>query len=189
MNIDSVNSSLYLPIASARSETVARDQTEPGPARTQKNELSDEEKAQVQELKRIDREVRAHEQAHAAAGGGHVTGGPTYEYTTGPDGRLYAVAGEVGISTSPVSGDPEATIQKMRQVRAAAMAPGDPSAQDRSVAAQAAATEAQAQQELARSKRSEQSDQSTEQISPGPLEAYRQAQEASVENPLFDLIA
>ena len=100
------------------------------------NELSDQERQAVAKLKATDREVRAHEQAHATAGGQHA-GAPSYEYQRGPDGRQYAVGGEVPIDTSPVPGDPEATIDKMEVVKRAALAPAEPSGQDRSVAAQA----------------------------------------------------
>lgn len=111
-------------------------------------ELSEEQQQQVTELKQRDAEVRAHEQAHVAAGGPHVTGGPTYEYQEGPDGRQYAVGGEVQIDTSPVDGDPEATLQKAQIVRAAALAPAEPSSQDRAVAAAATQMAMQAQAEL-----------------------------------------
>ncbi len=110
--------------------------------------LSREEMQEVQELKTRDREVRAHEAAHMAAGGQHVRGGATFEYQTGPDGRRYAVGGEVSIDTSPVKGDPKATVQKMQAVRKAALAPAQPSAQDRAVAAKAAQEEAKARQQL-----------------------------------------
>jgi hypothetical protein len=113
-------------------------------------ELSPEERAQVGELEERDREVRAHEEAHRQAGGQYVRGGPSFKYEVGPDGRRYAVDGEVQIDTTPVRGDPEATIQKMKQVRQAALAPADPSAQDRRVAAQAMAAERQARAELMR---------------------------------------
>ncbi|MDD9938974.1 MAG: putative metalloprotease CJM1_0395 family protein [Myxococcales bacterium] len=106
-----------------------------------------QEKRQTRDLARRDAEVRAHEQAHAAAGGAHA-GHPSYQFEVGPDGRRYAVGGEVSIDTSPVSGDPEATIQKMQQVRRAALAPAQPSAQDRRVAARAGASIAEAQREL-----------------------------------------
>lgn len=99
-------------------------------------------------LKARDREVRAHEAAHAAAAGSLAKGGPSYTYQQGSDGRRYAVGGEVNIDTGGVSGDPEATIQKARQIRTAANAPANPSAQDRAVAAQASRLEAQARQEL-----------------------------------------
>lgn len=100
--------------------------------------LSDEEKEQVSELKATDREVRAHEAAHAATGGRYA-GAPSYEFTTGPDGRQYAVAGEVAIDASPIAGDPDATIAKLQTVKRAALAPAQPSGQDRAVAAQAEA--------------------------------------------------
>ncbi len=100
--------------------------------------------AVLNELKRVDRDVRAHEAAHVAVGGKFVTGGPNYQYQTGPDGKQYAVGGEVQIDTSAVPDDPMATIEKMKVVRRAALAPGDPSAQDRSVAATATKIEAQA---------------------------------------------
>lgn len=110
-------------------------------------ELSEEEADQVRELKARDQEVRRHEQAHAAAGGAHA-GAPSYQYQKGPDGQRYAVGGEVPIDVSPVAGDPGATVQKMRQVKAAANAPAQPSGQDRAVAATADAISQQAQAEL-----------------------------------------
>lgn len=119
-----------------------------GPPSGSTEELSEEQQEQVTELKQRDTEVRAHEQAHVAAGGPHVTGGPTYEYQKGPDGRRYAVGGEVQIDTSPVEGDPEATLQKAQVVRAAALAPAEPSSQDLAVAAAAAQMATQARAEL-----------------------------------------
>lgn len=109
------------------------------------SELSEEEKQTVQELKDRDREVRQHEQAHIAAGAGYA-GAASYSYQRGPDGNNYAVGGEVSIDTSP-EGDPEATAAKMRIVRAAALAPANPSGQDMAVAAAASKAEMQATQE------------------------------------------
>jgi hypothetical protein len=108
--------------------------------------------AEIAALAKADREVRAHEQAHLAAAGAHVTSGPAYQYRTGPDGKRYAVAGEVGIDVAPVAGNPEATIRKAQVIQAAANAPADPSGQDRAVAAQAARMEAKARLELAGSR-------------------------------------
>ncbi|MEM6438932.1 MAG: putative metalloprotease CJM1_0395 family protein, partial [Pseudomonadota bacterium] len=110
--------------------------------------LTDEERAQVRDLAARDREVRAHEQAHATVGRPYASA-PSYVYQVGPDGRRYAVGGSVQIDMSPVEGDPEATAEKMRVVAAAAMAPRDPSAADRAVAAAARALMAQAQAEAA----------------------------------------
>jgi hypothetical protein len=114
-------------------------------------QLSDEAQAAVSKLSARDREVRAHEAAHQAAGGQYA-GAATYTYQTGPDGKQYAIGGEVPIDASPIAGDPEATIAKMQQVRNAALAPAEPSAQDRAVAAAASAMSAQAQGELAEQK-------------------------------------
>jgi hypothetical protein len=102
----------------------------------------------LEQLKKADREVRSHEMAHVAVGGRYVTSGARLEYRRGPDGRNYAVAGEVSIDTSPVPGDPRATAEKMRAVQRAALAPASPSAQDRRVASRAASEAAQATAEL-----------------------------------------
>ena len=103
----------------------------------------------LQELKIRDREVRAHEMAHVSVGGRYVTSGAQFSYEKGTDGQLYAVAGEVGIDTSAISGDPRATLLKAQVVARAAMAPADPSSQDRNVAAQAAVLIQQARVDLA----------------------------------------
>lgn len=117
-------------------------------------QLTPEQQQEVNRLKAIDRKVRAHEQAHMAAGAG-VTGGASFQFTRGPDGRQYAVGGEVRINVS--SGQtPESTLERARVIQAAALAPADPSPQDRAVAAQAAMLEAQARAELSRMKREDQ---------------------------------
>lgn len=95
--------------------------------------LTPEEQRKVAELKEIDRNVRAHEAAHLAAAQGLATSGATYSYVYGPDGKQYATGGEVSIDTSAES-KPQANIDKGRRIRAAAMAPRDPSAQDYQVA-------------------------------------------------------
>jgi hypothetical protein len=106
----------------------------------QKQQLQDQQ--EIAELSVRDREVRAHEQAHAAVGG-QFAGAPTYEFKTGPDGKRYAVGGEVSIDISK-TGDPEADLRKMMQVRSAALAPANPSPQDMRVAAEATAMAAEA---------------------------------------------
>jgi hypothetical protein len=63
--------------------------------------LSEADLRRVEALQKRDREVRAHEMAHVAAGAGVVTSGASYSFETGPDGRRYAVGGEVGINVSP----------------------------------------------------------------------------------------
>lgn len=110
--------------------------------------FTEEELQVIQQLAARDREVRAHEQAHSAVGG-DIAGSPSYTYKRGPDGVLYAVGGEVSISVSEVPNNPQATLRKAEKVQRAALAPADPSPQDRRVAALAARMAAQARAELA----------------------------------------
>ncbi|MFQ1594751.1 putative metalloprotease CJM1_0395 family protein [Aeromonas veronii] len=116
-------------------------------------EQQQRQEQQVQDLVERDKEVRTHEQAHQSAGGEYASS-PTYQFTQGPDGKRYATGGEVQIDTSVVPGDPAATIAKMQQIRSAALAPAEPSAQDLAVARSAAASEAKARKELMAEQRS-----------------------------------
>lgn len=125
--------------------------TEPGIPKDQLD-LSPEARQQLAKLKARDQQVRAHEAAHMAAGGSLVRGGANYSYQQGPDGKRYAVGGEVSLDTSPVPDDPQATIVKAERIRAAALAPADPSGQDRAVAVQASTMASEAAMELARQK-------------------------------------
>jgi|GEM_PF-2413380 hypothetical protein len=113
-------------------------------------EGADRETAQkVARLKEIDQKVRAHEAAHMAAAAGLVVQGARFQTVRGPDGKSYAVGGDVRIDTSP-GRTPEETLRKAEQIRAAALAPADPSPQDIKVAAQAAQMAMAARLELAR---------------------------------------
>lgn len=103
---------------------------------------------EVQELAERDRQVRAHEAAHQAAAGS-LGGSASFTYQTGPDGKSYAVGGEVPVDMSG-GRTPAETISRAAQIRAAALAPADPSPQDLAVAAAATAMEAAARQELSR---------------------------------------
>ncbi len=118
-------------------------------------QLTPEKEKQIEQLKKRDAEVRRHEHAHKAAAGQYASGGPSYDYQTGPDGKQYAVGGEVQIDTSEVPNDPQATIKKAQQIKRAALAPKDPSSQDRKVAAEASKMETKARQELAGLKQQE----------------------------------
>lgn len=111
-------------------------------------EYTREEQEKITKLKDRDREVRAHEQAHVAAGGQYVRSAAQFQYQTGPDGQRYAVGGEVSIDVSK-EGEPEATAAKMQVVIRAALAPAEPSGQDRAVAAQAVRTASEARMEAA----------------------------------------
>lgn len=114
--------------------------------------------AQIKELKARDTEVRVHEQAHASVGGQYA-GSPSYEYQRGPDGQNYAVGGEVQIDVAEIEGDPQATIEKMQTVRAAALAPAEPSGADRAIAADATQKLSAAQVELTSKSNNDESEQ------------------------------
>lgn len=133
------------------SSETSRPVAETEPSKEAQNKNSDqadrEQLAKITELSKRDREVRAHEQAHASVGGRYA-GAPSLSYERGPDGRLYAVSGEVAIDTSPIPNDPQATLEKALTVQRAALAPSDPSAADRSIASKAAAIAGQARAEI-----------------------------------------
>lgn len=113
------------------------------PGRT--GQLGPEQQQEVRELQQRDGHVRAHEAAHQAAGG-DLTGPASFSYRLGPDGRSYAVGGEVPLQ--PRSGrTPDETIAIARRVRAAALAPSDPSAADLAAAASASQLELRAMQQ------------------------------------------
>lgn len=98
--------------------------------------LTPEEEQEVDKLKARDAEVKAHEHAHVAAASGINASAPTYDYQTGPDGQKYAIGGEVSISF--VEGrDPEENIANAETMKAAALAPSQPSGQDMMVAKRA----------------------------------------------------
>lgn len=145
------------------------------------SELSGEEQQQVQELKARDQEVRIHEQAHQAAGAGYA-GGASYSYQIGPDGNNYAIGGEVSIDTSS-TGDPERDITKMRIVRAAALAPAEPSGQDLSVAAAASQREAEASRQASEQRLEETQEKRDEAAAAAEeREAEQAGEDGSTEN-------
>ncbi len=134
--------------------------------------LTEEELKLVQTLAARDREVRTHEQAHQAVGGRYA-GSPSYEYQSGPDGKRYAVGGEVPIDIGEAA-DPAETVRKMEVVRRAALAPAEPSGQDRAVAAQATQIAARARAELQQQQAEEaaraREDEATEAEDPSAVE-------------------
>ncbi len=157
--ISATNQQTYSPVTPAyhhgkEATTSAQSAQEQDSLQSQSTELSEEDQQRVRELKARDREVRAHEQAHLSAAGGIAKGGANYTFERGPDQQMYAVGGEVQIDTSAVADNPVATLRKAQIIRRAALAPANPSSQDRSVAAEATQMASQAQADIA-AKRSE----------------------------------
>jgi hypothetical protein len=136
-------------------------------------ELTEEDEKKVQSLKDRDREVRIHEQAHAAVGGQYA-GAPSYEYESGPDGKRYAVGGEVSIDVSEEN-EPEDTIQKMQVVRAAALAPAEPSTQDIKVAAEASQKEQRARAQVSQDRLSPEDDDAKSTSKPNQTASEQQS--------------
>jgi len=131
---------------STRTQTAA---DEPAIAAVAEIEDPAEDSAEmISKLESRNTEVLAHEAAHMAAAGAYAKGGASYTYQIGPDGKAYAIGGEVSIDMTPIPGNPRATINKMAAIRAAALSPADPSPQDVSVAAAASQIEAQARTQL-----------------------------------------
>lgn len=122
-----------------------------------------QQQQQVDSLKARDSEVKAHEHAHATVGGQYAQS-PSFKYEKGADGQRYATDGEVQIDVSAVGGDPLATINKMKQVYAAAMAPVDPSSADIRVAAEALQKMNEAKVKLAEERQQQIVDLQTTQI-------------------------
>ncbi len=116
-------------------------------------ELDESEKELVKKLQSRDAEVKMHESAHQAAGAG-ATGAASFSYQQGPDGKMYAIGGEVSISISS-GATPEETIANARKIAAAAMAPASPSGQDFAVASSAKVMEMKALQQLQKEKQNE----------------------------------
>ncbi|BCO09530.1 hypothetical protein GF1_19060 [Desulfolithobacter dissulfuricans] len=161
-------------------ESAGTDRQAPKKSADSDSRLTAEEQQALMQLKQRDREVRSHEQAHLANAGGYARGGASFSYQTGPDGRRYAVGGEVPIDISRES-TPEQTIQKMRTVRRAAMAPANPSSADRNIAATASKKEGEALREL----RTEQQE-GGESLAGGTVEPATETPDSSGAGPISD---
>lgn len=138
----------------AEKKTNAKDETDKTSGKTgQKTsgQLTQKQQQEVQKLKERDAEVRAHEQAHISAAAGLRTSSPSFTYETGPDGKKYAVGGEVNVSFSE-SGNPEDDLKNAETMKRAALAPADPSSQDKSVAREADQLIQKAEQEITQQK-------------------------------------
>lgn len=157
----------------------AHDQQESSQQQASQPEQQTEEQQEISNLEARDQEVRTHEQAHAAAGGQYA-GSPQYEYTTGPDNKRYVTDGEVSIDISELN-SPEETLRKMQQVRAAALAPAEPSAQDLKVAAEATQKSFEARSEIAEDNAATSVAPSASEITPPDIDEI--TDNAGVERP------
>lgn len=145
---DKVSLSKQGRILATENETPSQEtQSSPQNRAVGEEQLTEQEMEELLELQKRDVEVKTHEQAHLAVAGQYASGGASYTYETGPNGKRYAVSGEVPINMSRES-TPEDTVRKMQIVRRAALAPSNPSAADRQIAARASMMSATAQREV-----------------------------------------
>ncbi|MBK1964336.1 putative metalloprotease CJM1_0395 family protein [Campylobacter novaezeelandiae] len=154
MNIN-FNTNYSLNLAQQNSSNKALNNKDKNEDDTQKQvvnglELDAKQIQQLRELQSTDREVKAHEAAHQAAGGS-LAGGASYSYVKGPDNQMYAASGEVPIRMQK-GNTPDETIANARQIASAAMAPANPSPQDYKVAANALKLEMEARSEAVKLK-------------------------------------
>ena len=162
MEISTNSNTLGFNFAPAATKENSVDTEKKNADRTSKNEQKEEkdskesttptkftpdEERMIRDLQARDTEVRAHEAAHKS--GGASTGAATFTYQQGPDGRMYAIGGEVSVSMKGGS-TPEETIANAQAVIAAAMAPASPSPQDYAVASSAKVIMSKAQQQKAK---------------------------------------
>jgi hypothetical protein len=155
---------------------------ETNPSEENKRNQDGQEQKEAQNLTARDREVRAHEAAHLAAAGRYAIGGANFTYKQGPDGVSYAVGGEVNIDTAPVPGDPEETLEKAQTIQRAALAPADPSSQDRAVAAKAAQMAAKARAEIM-NQSGDESEEKGKSASLSPaVKSYQETAELALDN-------
>ncbi|MDF0605066.1 putative metalloprotease CJM1_0395 family protein [Neisseriaceae bacterium TC5R-5] len=150
MNISNISGNSYYPAATRNTQSSNSTANAASPSLSNSTQtasngkpLTEEQQQQVTALKARDAEVHRHEQAHLAAGGSLTGGAASYSYQTGPDGKKYAIGGEVSIRLAKGS-TPQETIANAQTVQRAALAPSEPSGQDRAVAAAAAQLEQQA---------------------------------------------
>lgn len=153
---DGVNAGEMVTTTTTTTSTSTSTSTEASSIGTDKDKLTEDQQRQVEKLKERDKEVKTHEQAHLSSAGGLNASAPTYTYQTGPDGKQYAIGGEVSISFTP-TGDPQKDLQAAEAMKNSALAPADPSSQDRSVAQAADKMIAQAQQEILQAKQEQSS--------------------------------
>lgn len=111
--------------------------------------LSTDQLKSVKKKREFDKALTKHEEDHHQVAADLARSGPLYETEVGEDGLEYRKSGKVMIDTGNEE-DPERTVKKMQQVRAAALAPDGNqlaplSEQDKKVAAEATEKERKAQ--------------------------------------------
>ena len=133
-------SSLYQEIASKKAQLATIDKKETEKSIFEKNDtvnISDNKydkndyERVLEKFKKLDSHTKTHEQTHASL---TTTTGPiTYNYQTGPDGKLYATGGHVRLDTS-IPNNKEAAVAKLDELAIAATASNGLSGADAMIA-------------------------------------------------------
>lgn len=121
-------------------------------AQSKLDSLSDDQLKSVKKRREFDKALTKHEEDHHSVAADLARSSPLYETETGEDGETYRKSGKVMIDTG-TEADDDRTVKKMKQVRAAALAPDGNqlaplSDQDRKVAREATEKEEKAQRRL-----------------------------------------
>ncbi|MCP4134283.1 MAG: hypothetical protein GY754_25135 [bacterium] len=132
MSVNSISSNNIIIGRISKDRVLVQKKVNPDPAKG----LSESEKSQVDRLRKRDKDVRVHEGSHTTSSGVRAIGGPRYTYAMGPDGKPYAIGGEVTIVVGASSTANDA-ISKARDLRNAALSTGSPSPQDMAAASAA----------------------------------------------------
>ena len=107
---------------------------------------SDEQRI-VDKLQIRDKEVKAHEMSHGIDPNLIKIGSAQFDYTIGPDGKIYATGGKVTLSTGNPN-SPEDAVAKAQALKKTSIAPGNPSPQDLQALNAAMDMEAEAQNNI-----------------------------------------
>lgn len=137
--------------------------------------LDQEDQARLAEMRARDKDVRDQKAAQARAAAPYA-GAANFEYETGPDGRQYAVSGEVKIDVSATVGDASETARKMEQILSATLAADELSVEDRRVLAEARKQRLEAQTDIIAANAEQRAGAAEEEAR---AEARREAREAS----------
>ncbi|MBI9012899.1 MAG: hypothetical protein JEZ08_11760 [Clostridiales bacterium] len=118
-------------------------------------------KNKIAQLAMQEKAIISHEKMHLMVGG-NLASGPSYIYTTGPDGKRYIAGGQVNMKM-PSGGSLDSLLSGLKRIKNAATAVGNPSGTDLNTAATAAAIESAVLKEMALRKMNEAYSKSREQ--------------------------
>ena len=134
---------VYSQLSSKYAQLEKIDKQDQVEATTKKDYIEESSKAQnhdqkdfqrvLDKFKKTDADIKSHEQIHASIG--QTTSPISYNYQEGPDGKMYAIGGQVRLDTS-IPSDPKAAAFKLDMIEKAAAGPMNSSGADSSIVSQ-----------------------------------------------------